>query len=77
MERDPPLTCNVHFSHGERGQVRRVERIKTPRIHLGHTIPSVELVVEIQTHLKRESPISYGRIYQTENVFLDKHSNWL
>lgn len=45
------LTCNIHFSSGQRSQVRRGECVKTPSIHLGHTVPSVEFVVEIQTHL--------------------------
>jgi len=48
------LTCNIHFSSGQRSQVRRGECTETTSIHLGHTIPSVEFVVEIKAHLNRE-----------------------
>lgn len=52
-------TCNIHFSYGQRSQVGRGECIKTPSVHLGHTIPSVEFVVEIQANLNRERHIQY------------------
>lgn len=60
MKTDPlhqRLTCNVHFTNDQRRQVRRGERIETPSIHLGHTVPSVEFVVEIQAHLNRDKDV--------------------
>lgn len=44
-------TCDVHFTDGQRSQVGRVECIETAGVHLGHAVPSVEFVVEIQAHL--------------------------
>lgn len=55
------LTCNIYFSVGQRGQVRRGESVKAPSIHLGHAISSVEFVVKIQAYLSREADVLLKR----------------